>query len=287
MTAFFGRQGPSAAATSPQPPAAARPEPQGAARQDDASSASPAATTPETPESPAPDATQGTNGVVHDNSLRDDDDDAPVEPLPVQEAPPTQPEPPAETPFPSAGGPEDGNEPPTFPILTEEGADLPGFLPSPADLRLRDVLGDYPHRNPGKHLAGGVTDDRLWQQRWRRLVAYHPRHYGVPSGRVGRRFVQLLANEFRGVRDRKWNGERPLVFATVVLQATGRARKAHEIRRRLTARMDAWEAGKHPALVDDSVAERANWAHERQNGDPPTEAKEARRYNALVLSGRL
>ena len=42
-----------------------------------------------------------------------------------------------------------------------EGAsgDVPGYVPTPEDLRLREVYGDWVHGNPGTHIDSGVADD--------------------------------------------------------------------------------------------------------------------------------
>ena len=40
-----------------------------------------------------------------------------------------------------------------------ESGDEPGYNPTPEDLRLREVYGDWVHGNPGTHLDGGITDD--------------------------------------------------------------------------------------------------------------------------------
>ena len=37
--------------------------------------------------------------------------------------------------------------------------DVPGYNPTPEDLRLREVYGDWVHENPGTHLDGGVRDN--------------------------------------------------------------------------------------------------------------------------------
>ena len=54
--------------------------------------------------------------------------------------------------------------------VTEESAegegargDVPGYVPTPEDLRLQEVYGDWVHGNPGTHLDGGVQEDELWQ----------------------------------------------------------------------------------------------------------------------------
>ena len=38
---------------------------------------------------------------------------------------------------------------------------VPGYVPTPEDLRLREVYGDWVHGNLGTHLDGGVTEDGL------------------------------------------------------------------------------------------------------------------------------
>ena len=37
--------------------------------------------------------------------------------------------------------------------------DMPGYNPTPEDLCLREVYGDWVHDNPGTHLGGGVCND--------------------------------------------------------------------------------------------------------------------------------
>ena len=116
------------------------------------------------------------------------------------------------------------------------------------------------------------------------MVQLAPTHYDVPKGKVGRRFVATLTQEFQGARERSWNSERTLVFVSVVLQTKKGVRRAKDIRARLTTRMDLWDKGFHAALVDDTEAEATGRpAPERQ----PDEETQARNFNARVLSGRI
>jgi hypothetical protein len=201
------------------------------------------------------------------------------------------PEPPDPPPPPDADGAED-----MFPVPQpaelqdfphpgmDEGADLPGFVPAVADGLLDSVYGDHPHHNDGRHLDGGVSGDAQWQRRWRRIAELPTTPYSVPQGRVGRRFVATLAAEFQGVKARSWNSERPLVFAAVVLQTAPGVKRARDIRKRLTQRMDLWDQGRFIALVDDTVAE----VQSRHGSHPaPDDEARARAFNAKVLSGRL
>ena len=79
--------------------------------------------------------------------------------------------------------------------------DEPGYTPTPEDLCLREVYGDWVHVNPGIHLNRGIRDDSAWQAWWRDLAVMPSRRYDAPSGRVGRRFVGTLREELKGVQD--------------------------------------------------------------------------------------
>ena len=56
-----------------------------------------------------------------------------------------------------------------------ERGDVPGYVLTPEDLRLREVYGDWVHGNLGTHLDGGVKEDGLWQGWWRDLAFMPPR----------------------------------------------------------------------------------------------------------------
>ena len=185
----------------------------------------------------------------------------------------------------------DGTAEPTEEVEEEEnwtpgeGADLPAYQTTPADRLLDSIYGDHAHDNDGCHLDGGIEDDHKWQSRWRRLVQHTPARYVVPRGKVGRRFLQILTEEFSRVRERQWNSERPMVFIGVILQKGDGVVRAKDIRQRMTQRMDLWEQGHYVALVDDTEAGLAARAHpSRRTPDPESIA---RAFNSKVLSGRL
>ena len=60
--------------------------------------------------------------------------------------------------------------------------DEPGYTPTPEDLRLQEVYGDWVHANPGTHLDGGIRDNSAWQAWWRDLAV---NHQGAMTRRVG------------------------------------------------------------------------------------------------------
>ena len=73
--------------------------------------------------------------------------------------------------------------------------------------------------------------------------------YSTPPGKFGCRFTAVLAAEWRGVLDQKWNSKIPLVFSHVFLTNTLGAHKAKEIQARINRRLDLWERGIHAGLV--------------------------------------
>ncbi len=147
------------------------------------------------------------------------------------------------------------------------------------------VYGDYIHQNDRMHLDGGILDDKVWQDRWRKLIVLPSQRYNAPSGAVGRRFVRILTEELSGIRARKWNSERFIVFQMVVLQKSKDVKTSGAIRRRLTTRMDSWEAGKFEMLVQDT--ERTALAQLARVRGVETQEQRANKFAKLVLQGKL
>ena len=94
----------------------------------------------------------------------------------------------------------------------------PGYTPTPEDLCLREVYGDWVNANPGTHLDSGIGDDTTWQVWWRDLAVMPSRRYDAPSGKFGKRFVVTLGGDLRGMRDIQWDSERFIVFQMVILK---------------------------------------------------------------------
>lgn len=78
-------------------------------------------------------------------------------------------------------------------------------------------------------------------------------HYSVPKGRIGRLFIQALADEMNGIISRKWNAEKMIVFIAVILQRSRDVKKSRDIRRRIERRLEEWSNGKFDMLLQDTV----------------------------------
>ena len=163
--------------------------------------------------------------------------------------------------------------------------DLAGQQSTEADLKLMEVYGDSTHRNDGRHLHGGIEEDKLWQRRYDRVVANSHKLYLPPQGKVGKAVVTAYARELRGVRERKWNSERPLCFLACVLRRRSDCTRSQDIKRRIENRLRLWEDGKYDALIQDiTSAALCSAGGGTRTGD---DEQAARRYNSSVLDGNL
>jgi hypothetical protein len=150
---------------------------------------------------------------------------------------------------------------------------------------MKTVYGDHIHQNPGTHLSGGIAEDALWQERWRQLISFPSHAYDVPSGAVGKRFVEKVADELKGIRSRKWNSERFLVLQVVVLQRTRDVKRARDVRRRISKRLDAWEKGQFTMLVEDTL--RSMETHLTSKQGKTTPEQRTKTFHQKVLRGNI
>ena len=151
--------------------------------------------------------------------------------------------------------------------------------------KLMEVYGDHVYQNDGSHLDGGIADDAVWQERWKKVVGLPPQRYNVPNGKVGVLFVKEVAVEMQGIVDRRWNAERFIVFQSVILQRSGEVKKAKDIRRRIEMRMKEWKAGKYDILVQDTVRTSISLLSEIKKG--MTEEQIGKRFTKMVLEGKI
>eukprot|EP00978_Attheya_sp_CCMP212_P042445 scaffold258630_cov55-Attheya_sp.AAC.1 len=117
------------------------------------------------------------------------------------------------------------------------------------------VYGDYVHQNNGTHLDGEIADDKIWQARWQKLVALPTKRYNAPGGHVGCQFIEVLVDELEGIRKRKWNSDRFIVFQMVILQRTKNVIWAKYICARIQNHLKSWKAGHYNMLVQETAQE--------------------------------
>ena len=164
-----------------------------------------------------------------------------------------------------------------------ESGDLPDAIISEADGMMDKVYGDHVHQNSGQHLKDGVSDDAEWQDYWRRLIVFPSQMYDVPSGAVGKRFLEMVVDLLEGIHDRRWNSERFIVFQLVILQRSRDVKQAKDIRKRMARRMDAWSEGKFSMLVQDTERALKSYLSTKQGNVTPEQR--AKIFHGKMLRG--
>ena len=89
----------------------------------------------------------------------------------------------------------------------------------------------------------------------------------------------------KGVRERRRNSERFIVFHTMILQRARHVTASQAIRCRIEKRLDAWGEGKHAMLVKDTIRSCKEYLTVSQREE--TEEHQAQTYHSLVLCGKL
>ena len=95
---------------------------------------------------------------------------------------------------------------------------------------------------------GGCYDDP-WYKLWARLFVIKNCHYDLPSGSVGRDFVNLLSSEINLLGRGSSQSERVLVFLSAMLQWDPKVWKGTDICRLLDRRLQNWKKCNFENLV--------------------------------------
>ena len=96
--------------------------------------------------------------------------------------------------------------------------------------------------------------------------------------------MKALAEELRGICDRRWNSERFIVFQTVMLQRARHVIASRDIRRRIERPLDAWEAGRFAMLVEDTLRSSTQYLTAVRREE--TTEHQAKTFHGLVLRGK-
>ncbi len=88
-----------------------------------------------------------------------------------------------------------------------------------ADQKRHGIFGDTIHHNNGRHLDGGIGEDkdRKWQRLHERVVGAHLSLYSRPNGWWDKQFFALKTALWRDVRLQGCNLEKACNFAPLIL----------------------------------------------------------------------
>ncbi len=93
----------------------------------------------------------------------------------------------------------------------------------------------------------------VWYSRWLTIVQLSGKHYSLPGGPVGRKYVNQLSKELSYFTAGTYSSERFLVYSSVVLQRHRSIRKGSDIRRILERRLGMWSAEDYDTLIQEAV----------------------------------
>jgi hypothetical protein len=92
----------------------------------------------------------------------------------------------------------------------------------------------------------------IWQTRWARTSRLTRKQYDLPSGTIGREFVNSLADEIDSLTNQQFTSERLIIFCALILQRDSQIRKAAEIRQVLKRRLQMWREGHFDVLLHEA-----------------------------------
>ena len=129
---------------------------------------------------------------------------------------------------------------------------------------------DHPQHIDGSNMDRGIAYDDAWQHYYIRLALQLARWYTTPQVEVLRKFMALLAAEWRGILDWTWNYKIPVVFDNIILTKILSVCQVIDIQYMLSQIMDLWERGIHAGLMGDMGTEgvaHEGWAAQKEEDE--------------------
>ena len=124
-----------------------------------------------------------------------------------------------------------------------------------------------------------------WTSRWHSVTQLSGRHYDLPRGACGRKYVGQLNDEIRFLTNGTFPSERVLFFSAVILQRDKMVKRRCDVIRTLDRRMDLWSAGRFDSLLQEATrCDQLFKTHRR----PPDQVEHTKRvFTRLMLQGKV
>ena len=97
--------------------------------------------------------------------------------------------------------------------------------------------------------------------------------------------MRELIYKLRGVRERRWNTKIFIVSQALILQGARLVTGVQEIRQRIGKHLDAWEAGQHQMLVEETACTCDQYLYAYLHDE--SEEHRPRTFYSLVLRAKL
>ena len=114
-----------------------------------------------------------------------------------------------------------------------------------------------------------ISLNQSWFLKWKSVIQLSGRHYDLPRGSCGRKYIGVLCDEIKHLAQRNYPSERVIVFSSVILQRDSLVKKSKVICCMLIRRLSLWCEGKSDLLIQEAIrCDRSfhrNAAHKLQN----------------------
>ena len=79
-----------------------------------------------------------------------------------------------------------------------------GLIPASIYFKLSEVFdGECIRKNDETHLDGDISDDKVWQESYKKIISHPISQNYFPNGPVDKNFNRLLTDKFNSVMSRK------------------------------------------------------------------------------------
>ena len=101
--------------------------------------------------------------------------------------------------------------------------------------------------------SAGSPNSSTWSKHWATVIHHGGRHYSLPGGSVGRKYIDLLNQELQYFVSGSYSAERFIVFSSLMLQCDRLVHKGCDIRRLLDRCMSMWTDSQFDVLLQEAI----------------------------------
>ena len=133
------------------------------------------------------------------------------------------------------------------------------------------------------------NEDLTWHKHWLAVTKLSRRHYDLPRGPCGRRYIDLLSQKIQYLSQASFPLYRLIVYSSVVLQSDKSARTVSDIRLTLDQRIMMWKDRKYDLLVQEAIRCNRNFASPRNGRSNPSDNHNhvIKVFTRLMLQGKV
>jgi len=153
----------------------------------------------------------------------------------------------------------------------------------------RDRVDDLMRMAYGETLlySDGGPRHSSWCQRWSDAVQHLGRHYSLPGGSIGKKYINLLNDELLHLISGSYSSERVILFCSVMLQRDRNVQKGCDICRLIDRRMTQWHEGQFDVLLQEVARCDCSFRNFHHSSRSASQDQLVRVFTKLMLEGNV